>query len=107
MYKIILYTIIVLLILYFSFFQTCKNFKNMEFFPINYVNSNPGWQSWWPWNQSTRFPRLYYDIRGDPNLVYRKYMLGPYIPYGYVFGPHLYNSQGKLIHDLTKPYYVA
>ena len=69
---------------------------------------NPYWSTWPSlWNQPTRFPRLFYDIRGDPNIVYRHYMLGGYVPYGYMFGPYLYDSQGKLLYDSKKPHYIA
>lgn len=68
--------------------------------------NNFGWFNY-PWNQPTRFPKLFYDIRGDPNLVYRRHVFGSLIPYGYVFGPYLYDSQGNLIHDSNKPYYIA
>lgn len=68
-----------------------------------------GWNNlgWFPWNQPTRFPKLFYDIRGDPNLVYRRHIFGGLIPYGYVFGPYVYDAQGNLIHDANKPYYIA
>lgn len=63
--------------------------------------------NWFPWNQPTRFPKLYYDIRGDPNIVYRNHIFGGVVPYGYVFGPYVYDAQGNLIHDVNKPYYIA
>jgi hypothetical protein len=68
-----------------------------------------GWNGWtmFPWNQPTRFPKLYYDIRGDPNIVYRNHIFGGVVPYGYVFGPYVYDAQGNLIHDANKPHYIA
>ena len=75
-------------------YDTVEKFQNIE----NFTNF---------WNMSTRIPKFYYDIRGDPNIVYRKLMLGGYVPYGYVFGPYIYDSQGSLIYNNNKPYYIA
>ncbi len=85
-----------------------EKFENIHFLPHKYIPSSSWtlWPSWWPWNQPTRLPKLYYDIRGDPNLVYRYHMLSGYVPYGYVFGPYLYDSQGNLIYDSNKNYYI-
>ena len=95
MINIYFYIIIALIIVYIIKYQTIEKFENIEYlqFPI--------------WNIPTRMPRLFYDIRGDPNIVYRRLMLGGYAPYGYVFGPYIYDSQGNLIHDKNKPYYIA
>ena len=87
----------------------CENFLTEHF---GYSGANwSGWNwlggNWFPWNQPTRFPKLFYDIRGDPNLVYRKHIFGGLIPYGYVFGPYLYDSQGNLIHNSNKSHYIA
>lgn len=71
------------------------------------LNSWAGLNNWFPWNQPTRFPKLYYDIRGDPNIVYRNHIFGGLTPYGYVFGPYVYDAQGNLIHDSNKPHYIA
>ena len=49
------------------------------------------------WNISTRIPRLYYDIRGDPNIAYKRLIFGNYVPYGYLFGSYIYDAQGNLI----------
>ena len=113
--NLIFYIIIGLVILVLLSNQTQENFQNIEFLPYN-----PYWSTWPSlWNQPTRFPRLFYDIRGDPNIVYRHYMLGQgfseslnffkggYVPYGYMFGPYLYDSQGKLLYDSKKPHYIA
>ena len=101
--NLIFYIIIGLVFLLLLSNQTQENFQNINILPYN-----PYWSTWqWPWNQPTRFPRLFYDIRGDPNIIYRHYMLGGYIPYGYMFGPYLYDSQGKLLYDSKKPYYIA
>lgn len=101
----VFYIIIGLVILVLLSNQTQENFQNIEFLPYNPYWST--WPLWGPWNQPTRFPRLFYDIRGDPNIVYRHYMLGGYVPYGYMFGPYLYDSQGKLLYDSKKPHYIA
>jgi hypothetical protein len=99
----VFYIIIGLVILVLLSNQTQENFQNIEFLPYN-----PYWSTWPSlWNQPTRFPRLFYDIRGDPNIVYRHYMLQGYVPYGYMFGPYLYDSQGKLLYDSKKPHYIA
>ncbi len=105
----VLYIIIGLIIVYLLTGRTQENFQNMNFLPIS-LAYNPSlfpWPSWWPWNQPTRLPRLYYDIRGDPNIVFRHHMLGGYTPYGYMFGPYLYDSQGNLLYDSNKPHYIA
>lgn len=107
--------IIGLIIVYLLTARTEEKFENIQFLPLSQKNNNPNWSSWpltswWsymPWNQPTRFPRLYYDIRGDPNIVYRYRMFGGYSPYGYMFGPYLYDPQGNLLHDSKKPYYIA
>jgi len=85
----------------------CENFiaEHFGYSGANWLGWNT-WGSWFPWNQPTRFPKLFYDIRGDPNLVYRRHIFGGLIPYGYVFGPYLYDSQGNLIYDSNKPYVV-
>ena len=101
----VFYIIIGLVILVLLSNQTQENFQNIEFLPYNPYWST--WPLWGPWNQPTRFPRLFYDIRGDPNIVYRHYMLGGYVPYGYMFGPYLYDSQGNLLYDSNKPHYIA
>ena len=104
------YIIIGLIIVYLLTAKTQENFQNIQFLPISLPYNNRSWlswPSWWPWNQPTRFPRLYYDIRGDPNIVYRHHILGGYTPYGYMFGPYLYDPQGNLLHDSKKPYYIA
>jgi hypothetical protein len=112
----VFYIIIGLVILSLFSNQTQENFQNINIFPParGYnpfglgFSYNPYWSIWTsPWNQPTRFPRLFYDIRGDPNIVYRHYMLGGYVPYGYMFGPYLYDSQGKLLYDSKKPHYIA
>jgi hypothetical protein len=76
----IIIIIIIIIILYNIYDNTQENFRPC---PI--------------WNISTRIPRLYYDIRGDPNIVYRQLIFGNYEPYGYLFGPYLYDAQGNLI----------
>ena len=58
------------------------------------------------WNVSSRNIPLYYDIRGDPNIVYRKMMFGDYVPYGYIFGPYIYDSQGNYIKHSDETYYI-
>jgi len=105
MNNLLFYIIIGLVILYIYINQTQENFQNIDILAYNPYWST--WPLWGPWNQPTRFPRLYYDMRGDPNIVYRHYMLGGYLPYGYMFGPYLYDSQGKLLYDSKKPHYIA
>jgi hypothetical protein len=116
MNNLYIYIIIGLVILYFLNNQTIENFQNMKILPISLDKKSYrknidtpwlSWPQWWPWNQPTRFPKLYYDIRGDPNIAYRQYVFGGYIPYGYVFGPYLYDPQGNLIYDSNKPHYIA
>lgn len=110
MNKIPLYIVLGLLILVLLKACTRKYYKKIEFFDyFGGYRVYPNWPlSWaWPWNQPTRIPKLYYDIRGDPNIVYRRYMFGGYTPYGYVFGPYLYDTQGNLLRDKNKPYYIA
>jgi hypothetical protein len=80
MYNII--SLIIIIIVLFYIFQSNKE---------NFYRPLP------IWNISTRIPRLFYDIRGDPNIVYRELVFGNYIPYGYVFGPYIYDTQGNLI----------
>ena len=89
-----IYIVIVLEIIYISKYQSIENFQNIQIFPTI-------------WNIPTRMPRLFYDIRGDPNLAYRYSMLGGYSPFGYVFGPYVYDSQGNLIYNKNKHYYIA
>ena len=100
----LLYVILILVIGYILF--NCLNITDInENFPYSSYYWSSGWS--WPWNQPTRFPRLYYDIRGDPNIVYRRHIFGGLYPYGYVFGPYVYDAQGNVIYDTTKPYYIA
>jgi hypothetical protein len=74
----------------------------------NFPYGQPQWlKPWMIWNQPTRFPKLFYDIRGDPNIVYRSHIFGGLVPYGYVFGPYVYDAQGNLIYDSNKPQYIA
>ena len=101
----LLYIFIGLVLFYFLTRQTVEKFENIRFLPYKSLPYS-SWPVWWPWNQPTRLPRLFYDIRGDPNLLYRYHMLGGYSPYGYVFGPYLYDSQGNLIYDSNKSYYI-
>ena len=57
----VFYIIIGLVILSLFSNQTQENFQNIDFLRYN----NPYWATWplWsPWNQPTRFPRLFYDI---------------------------------------------
>jgi hypothetical protein len=100
----IVYIILILIFGYILFKYLNSNIN--ENFP--YSPYWPYFSHWpWPWNQPTRFPRLYYDIRGDPNIVYRRHVFGGLYPYGYVFGPYVYDAQGNIIYDTTKPYYIA
>jgi hypothetical protein len=64
-----------------------------------FSNTNEGFYRPLPiWNISTRLPKLYYDIRGNPNIAYRQLMYSnTYLPFGYIFGPNLYDAQGNLI----------
>ncbi len=98
--EIIIYIILLIIIIYMINVCLC----NTD------IKENFHYGSWpwlWPWNQPTRFPRLYYDIRGDPNIVYRRHIFGGLLPYGYVFGPYVYDAQGNIIYDTTQPYYIA
>lgn len=79
----------------------------IENFPYGYPHLNSHLKPWLVWNQPTRFPKLYYDIRGDPNIVYRSHIFGGLVPYGYIFGPYVYDAQGNLIYDSNKPHYIA
>ena len=99
---------IIYIILFILFGYLVMSSDNItENFQYNSI-INPLWRwGWNPWNQPTRFPKLYYDIRGDPNIVYRNHIFGGLVPYGYVFGPYVYDSQGNLIYDSNKPYYIA
>ena len=90
MINLYIYIIIGLVIVYIIKYQSIEKFENFTI-----------------WNYPTRMPRLFYDIRGDPNIIYRILMFGGYAPYGYVFGPYIYDSQGNLIYDKNKPYYIA
>jgi hypothetical protein len=100
MEKIYIYVIFGLLFVLIYTVITTKKYENFE--NLGYLSNL------WPfWNIPTRIPKLFYDIRGDPNLVYRRHVLGSFLPYGYVFGPYLYDSQGKLLYDKTKPKYIA
>ena len=75
---------------------------------LNYSsNLNEGFYRPLPiWNISTRIPRLYYDMRGDPNIAYRRLVYGDYIPFGYIFGPYLYDAQGNLLVDNRQQEYI-
>lgn len=64
-------------------------------------------ESFIPWSIPTRNMPLYYDIRGDPNIVYTKMLFGGYEPYGYLFGPHVYDVQGNFIEDVNGAYYIV
>jgi hypothetical protein len=101
----IYYLVLVLLIVLIIHFTT-----KQENFSQIYPDYVPLWNtSRWNmplWNMATRIPRLYYDIRGHPNIVYRKLIFGGYSPYGYVFGPYVYDTQGKLLHTNSN-YYIA
>ena len=75
--------VIIIIVLYYIFF----------------LNTNEGFYRPLPiWNISTRIPKLYYDIRGDPNIAYRQLMYSNiFLPYGYIFGPNIYDAQGNLM----------
>ena len=101
----IIQIITVLILLYFITLPTIEKFQNYHIFSYNNGFTWPNWMG--PWNIPTRYPKLYYDTRGDPNLVYRRLLFGGYSPYGYVFGPYIYDAEGKLIYDSNKSYYIA
>jgi hypothetical protein len=106
--------ILVLSLLIFIAFAIISSFKTVE--PFGTVK---GWNLWphrWGgnrpiWNISTRMRPYFYDVRGDPNVVYRRHQLGPfnvsYIPYGYLFGPHMYDIQGNFITNPEGKFYIA
>jgi hypothetical protein len=45
-------------------------------------------------------------MRGDPNIAYRRLVYGDYIPFGYIFGPYLYDAQGNLLVDNRQQEYI-
>ncbi len=98
--------IIIHIILFLSITYILLNYKQITNIKENFpYSSHLPWL--WPWNQPTRIPRLYYDIRGDPNIAYRRHIFGGLIPYGYVFGPYVYDAQGNVIYNTSGTHYVA
>lgn len=49
------------------------------------------------WNNATRFPKSSYDIRNDPNLVYRNSGSGTLESIGHLYSPYVFTPSGKLL----------
>lgn len=93
-------TLYFLLIIIVIIVVLCKCY-NIETFNNFFYPGMP-----FPWQIPTRNMPLYYDIRGDPNVVYRKMMFGEYVPFGYIFGPYVYDTQGNYVKHADEKYYV-
>lgn len=58
-------------------------------------------------NIPTRNFPIYQDIRGEPNLIYRKSQFGVMMPYAYRFGPYIYDAQGNYFQYLDDTEFIV
>lgn len=95
---IIYISVAICIVLYLIFTESSKDHFNRDsvYFNIPFLVTLP----------TRNFP-IYPDIRGEPNIVYRMGPLGTILPYGYRFGPYMYDSQGNYFKYLDDTHYIA
>jgi hypothetical protein len=71
----------------------------------NTVESFNSWPMWPIWNLYSHNRPYSYDIRGEPNIVYKK-INDDFVQYGYIYGPHIYDTQGNYVKNPNNVYYI-
>ncbi len=56
-----------------------------------------------PWKGNSTYQ---YDLRSDPNIIYKKSDDGNHYPYGYIYAPYIYDTTGNLKKIPNQGYWI-